>query len=236
MTGLEKGPARNMKKPTVPFQYLLFDLDGTLTDPKLGITSCVQYALRKFGIEEPDLDKLEPFIGPPLSDSFREFYGFDEQKALEGVAAYRERFTDVGIFENEIYPGIKEMLSHLQKAGKRLAVASSKPTVYVKKILQHFAIEEYFAVIVGSELDNTRSRKEEVIEEALRQLYQGEKVDNDKTVMIGDRKFDILGAKLSGLVSVGVSFGYALPGELEEAGADYIVDTVSQLEELLLTE
>lgn len=223
------------------FQYLLFDLDGTLTDPKLGITGCVQYALRRFGIEEPDLDKLEPFIGPPLADSFQEFYGFDEEKAAEAIVRYRERFSTIGLLENEIYPGIKEMLAHLKQAGKTLAVASSKPTVFVKKILQHFEIEQYFDIIVGSELDGTRARKEEVVEEALRQLYQifgdvqkrSDKKDNDRIVMIGDRKFDIQGAKLFNLVSVGVTFGYALPGELEEAGADYIVDTVTELEELL---
>lgn len=216
------------------FQYMLFDLDGTLTDPKPGITRCVQYALHRFGIEEPDLDKLEPFIGPPLTDSFQEFYGFDEQKALEAVEAYRERFRTVGKFENEIYPGIDVMLAHLKKAGKVLAVASSKPEVFVKQILQHFNIEQYFDVVVGSELNNTRSKKEEVVEEALRQLSHGEKIENDKIVMIGDRKFDIQGAKAFGLVSVGVSFGYALPGELEAAEADYIVDTVQQLEELLI--
>ena len=216
------------------FQYLLFDLDGTLTDPKLGITSCVQYALRKFGIEEPSLDRLEPFIGPPLADSFQEFYGFDEQKAAEAIRYYRERFSTVGLFENEIYPGIAEMLAHLKKSGKTLAVASSKPTVFVKKILEHFEIDCYFNVIVGSELDGTRARKEEVVEEALRQLRQVAEIKgNDGIVMIGDRRFDVQGAKLSGLVSVGVSFGYALPGELEEAGADYIVDTVAELEELL---
>lgn len=223
------------------FRYLLFDLDGTLTDPKLGITGCVQYALRKFGIEEPDLDKLEPFIGPPLADSFQEFYGFDEKKAAEAIVCYRERFCTIGLFENEIYPGVKEMLAHLKQAGKMLAVASSKPTVFVKKILQHFEIEQYFDIIVGSELDGTRARKEEVVEAVLRQLYQlfgdvqkrSDKKDNDRIVMIGDRKFDIQGAKLFNLVSVGVRFGYALPGELEEAGADYIVDTVAELEELL---
>lgn len=224
-----------MQESTGKFEYLLFDLDGTLTDPKLGITSCVQHALRKFGIEEPDLDKLEPFIGPPLPDSFQEFYGFDEQKTAEAVTAYRERFSTIGLFENEIYPGIEDMLSHLKQADKKLAVASSKPTVFVKQILQHFEIEQYFDVIVGSELDGTRYRKEEVVEEALRQLYHGEKVKNDTTVMIGDRKFDIQGAKTFSIVSVGVSFGYAAPGELEQAGADYIVDTVRQLEELLLT-
>lgn len=216
------------------FQTLLFDLDGTLTDPKLGITGCVQYALRKLGIEEPDLDKLESFIGPPLLESFYEFYGIEGQQALEAVAAYRERFSRIGLFENEIYPGIKEMLARLKAEGKRLAVASSKPTVYVEKILQHFAIAEYFDVIVGSELNHTRTKKEEVIEEALRQLCQGKEDTYDKTVMIGDRKFDIQGARNFGLISAGVSFGYAAPGELEEAGADYIVDSVAELEELLL--
>lgn len=226
------------------FQYLLFDLDGTLTDPKLGITGCVQYALHKLGIEEPDLDKLEPFIGPPLADSFQEFYGFGAEKSAEAIVYYRERFSTVGLFENEIYPGVDEMLAHLKRAGKTLALASSKPTVFVKKILQHFGIEPYFDVIVGSELDGTRARKEEVIEEALRQLRQiavcdqkeeflSDKEDNDGIVMIGDRKFDIQGAKLFNLVSVGVTFGYALPGELEAAGADYIVESVAALEELL---
>lgn len=215
------------------FQYLLFDLDGTLTDPKIGITTCVQYALHHFGVEEPDLDKLEGFIGPPLADSFQQFYGFNEKQAEAAIQVYRERFNTVGIYENEIYPGIPEMLVRLKNAEKKLAVASSKPTVYVQKILQHFGIEQYFDVIVGSELDGTRSQKEEVIEEALRQLCHDDKKENGKVVMIGDRKFDIQGAKEFGLISVGVSFGYAPPGELEQAGADYIVDTVAELEELL---
>lgn len=154
------------------YSYILFDLDGTLTDPKPGITGCVQYALHKFGIEEPDPDKLEPFIGPPLLDSFQEFYGFDEEKGLQAIAYYRERFSTVGLFENEIYPGIAQMLARLQKAGSRLAVASSKPTVFVTRILEHFEILSYFDVIVGSELDGTRGRKEEVVEEALRQLLR----------------------------------------------------------------
>lgn len=224
----------NNQKVQEKFQYLLFDLDGTLTDPKVGITSCVQYALRKMGIEEPNLNKLEPFIGPPLIDSFEEFYGFDEEQALQAVAFYRERFQTIGLFENEVYSGIPEMLAKLKQAGKRLAIASSKPTVYVLRILQHFEMEQYFDIIVGSELDGTRSRKKEVVEEALRQLLQGQKNEYDRSVMIGDRKFDILGAKEFGLTGVGVSFGYAKKGELEAAGADYIVDTVEQLETLLL--
>lgn len=215
------------------FQYLLFDLDGTLTDPKIGITSCVQYALHKMGIEEPDLDKLEPFIGPPLMDSFEEFYGFHEEQAKQAVDAYRERFSTIGLFENEVYPGIPQMLEKLKSMGKKLAIASSKPTVFVTQILEHFGMKQYFDVIVGSELNGAHSRKEEVVEEALRQLHHGKKGEYDTTVMVGDRKFDIIGAKAFGLTSVGVSFGYATEGELEAAGADYIVDTVEQLETLL---
>lgn len=254
------------------YQYILFDLDGTLTDPKIGITTCVQYALHKMGIEEPDPDKLEPFIGPPLTDSFRDFYDMDEEKAGQAVTYYRERFSTVGLLENEVYPGIPEMLAELKRAGKRLAIASSKPTVFVKKILEHFEICQYFDVIVGSELDGTRSRKEEVVEEALRQLLpeallirlstsalslerteaesEGNAVQENDTagyraengsigrvaVMVGDRKFDVEGAKEHCIVSVGVAYGYAAEGELAEAGADVIVETVEELGKVLLAD
>lgn len=230
------------------YQYILFDLDGTLTDPKLGITTCVQYALHKLGIEETDLDRLEPFIGPPLADSFREFYGMDEEKAGQAVVFYRERFSTVGLFENEIYPGIAGMLAALKDAGKKLAIASSKPTVFVKKILEHFEICQYFDVIVGSELDGTRSRKEEVVEEALRQLVPGrcETMTHESgllagqnemqqgIVMVGDRKFDIEGAKQYRIASIGVNYGYAREGELAAAGADIVVETVEELAKALL--
>ncbi len=213
------------------YQYILFDLDGTLTDPKIGITSCVQYALHKLGIEEPDLDELEPFIGPPLTDSFREFYGFDDETVQQAVIYYRERFSTVGLFENDIYPGIAQMLERLKQAERRLAVASSKPTVFVKQILEHFEILSYFDVIVGSELDGTRAKKEEVVEEALRQLLCGG--NGHDIVMVGDRKFDVEGAKAYGIDSIGVAYGYAACGELEEAGADVIVETVEELEKAL---
>lgn len=218
------------------YQYILFDLDGTLTDPKPGITGCVQYALHQFGIEEPDADKLEPFIGPPLLDSFREFYGFDEEKGQQAVVYYRERFSVVGLFENEVYPGIPQMLEKLQAAGCHLAVASSKPEVFVQRILKHFALWDYFEVIVGSELDGRRSRKEEVVEEALRQLtrFGKDKMTPENTAMVGDRKFDIQGARLFHITAVGVSYGYAAKGELEEAGADRIAGTVKELEGILL--
>lgn len=215
-------------------QYLLFDLDGTLTDPKIGITTCVQHALHSLGIEEPDLDKLEPFIGPPLKDSFMEFYNMDEEQAETAIAKYRERFSTVGMFENEVYPGIARMLRRCKKNGAKLAVASSKPEVFVKKILEHFHLAKYFDVIVGSELDGRRTDKEEVVREALHQLFQGDSIDYDNTVMIGDRKFDIIGAKDNKLVSVGVSYGYGSIEELKEEKPDYIARSVDELEDLLL--
>jgi phosphoglycolate phosphatase len=214
------------------FEYILFDLDGTLTNPKEGITKSVQYALADFEIDEPDLDKLETFIGPPLKDSFRDFYGFNEEKTDMAVEKYRERFTDIGIFENKIYPGIKDMLSKLHKKGKMIAIASSKPTVMVERILEHFDIDGYFDVVVGSELDGRRSRKEEVVEEALSQLVPQNKIGK-AVAMVGDRKFDIEGAKEFGLTGIGVSYGFAPKGELEKAGAEYIVDTVDELYALL---
>lgn len=228
------------------FEYILFDLDGTLTDPKEGICKSVQYALKKANIDEPDIDKLTPFIGPPLIDSFKDFYGMDEETAKQAVSDYRERFSVTGLYENEMYKGVDDMLCALKDKGIKLAVASSKPTVFVKKILKHFKIQRYFDVVVGSELDGTRSEKSEVVLEALRQLYNLENASEvsdflkenkaviKKTAMVGDRKFDINGAKSFGIAAVGVKFGYAPKGELEKAGADYIAPNVKDLEEYLL--
>ncbi len=218
------------------FEYILFDLDGTLTDPKLGITSSVQYALRALGIEEPSLDRLEPFIGPPLADSFREFYGLEGERLATAIDKYRERFATQGIFENEIYPGIPQMLADLKAKDKILAIASSKPTLFVEQILEHFEIRKYFDHVVGSNMDGTRGTKEEVVEETLRQMLTVEMTpaqERDAVAMVGDRKFDIEGASVHGITSVGVLFGYAPEGELEEAGADYIVNSVKSLQVLL---
>lgn len=218
------------------FKYILFDLDGTLTDPKLGITSSVQYALRALGIEEPSLDRLEPFIGPPLADSFREFYGLEGERLATAIDKYRERFATQGIFENEIYPGIPQMLADLKAKGKKLAIASSKPTLFVEQILEHFEIGKYFDHVVGSNMDGTRGTKEEVVEETLRQMLTVKMTPaqkRDAVAMVGDRKFDIEGARAHGITSVGVLFGYAPEGELEEAGADYIVNSVRSLQVLL---
>lgn len=215
-------------------KYLLFDLDGTLTDPKEGICTCVQYALASFGIQEPDLDKLEPFIGPPLKESFMHFYDMNEEQAQAAVEKYRERFRDTGIFENKLYDGIPQMLRTLNSKGMFLAVASSKPTVFVERILEHFGIRSYFKVVVGSELDGTRTEKNEVVEEALRQLFGDAPVEKNKVYMIGDRRFDIEGAKAQGVDSVGVTYGYGGMEELREARADYIVRSVEELQRFLL--
>lgn len=212
--------------------YLLFDLDGTLTNPQEGITKCVQHALKAFQIDEPDLEKLIPFIGPPLIQSFMDFYGFTEDQARQAVAVYRERFGTVGLFENFPYPGIQEMLKQLQAQGKILAVASSKPGVYVHRILEKFELAQYFLVIEGSNLDGTRVDKKEVIAEVLAQLGNP---SSDQLLMIGDRKFDVIGAREMGFGCVGVRFGFAAPGELEESGALYIAETVDDLTQYLLS-
>ncbi len=218
--------------------YVLFDLDGTLTDPKVGITTSVQYALASFGIEVSDLDELIPFIGPPLKDSFMEFYDFDDKKAEAAIEKYRERFKDIGIFENEIYPGVTEMVKKLKGNHKKLAVASSKPTVFVERILEYFEIKQYFDVIVGSELDGTRTDKAEVVREALTRLYGDSETEIEQkkkeTIMVGDRKFDVAGAKAEGITSVAVTYGYGPMDELKIAKPDYIVRSVEELEKLLL--
>lgn len=229
-------------------KYVLFDLDGTLTDPMVGITTCVQYALAAAGIEEPDLQKLTPFIGPPLKQSFMEFYGFSDEKAEQAVEKYRERFKDVGIFENEVYEGIPELLSSLKKEGMLLSVASSKPEVFVKRILTHFSIDSYFDAVVGSELDGRRTDKKEVVAEALKRLYEKDAEKAEKTegtalldaakrkytYMVGDRKFDIIGAKAEGVISVGVTYGYGSEEELLAEKPDFLAHSVDELKEILI--
>lgn len=211
--------------------YILFDLDGTLTDPKEGITKSFQYALAHFGINEPDLDKLEVLIGPPLRDSFIDFYGFTRENVNEAVMKYRERFATQGIYENIIYEGIPSMLQKLSDAGKMLAIASSKPTIFVEKILEHFEIKEYFHHIIGSNLDGTRSDKAEVVDAAIAEFG---KVNKEDIIMVGDRKFDVIGAHEREIEVIGVTYGYGGEEELMESGADYVVNTVEELENVLL--
>lgn len=214
------------------YQYLFFDLDGTLTNPKEGITKCVQYALGYYGIEEPDLDKLEVFIGPPLIGSFMEYYGLTEEQARGAVVKYRERFRNVGIFENQVYEGIPEMLEELQEQGKQLVVASSKPEEFVLRILEKFGLRSYFCEVAGASMDETRTEKADVIREAFARLHITEEMKQN-ILMVGDRKHDVEGAAACGIDCLGTYIGFARPGELERAGAAYIAHTVEEMREFL---
>lgn len=207
-------------------KYILFDLDGTLTDPKEGITKSVAYSLKKMRNIEVDVEELTKFIGPPLMDSYSEYYGFTEEESRKAIEYYREYFKDKGIYENIIYDGIKELLEKLKNKGKVLVVATSKPTVFAEVIIRHFDLEGYFTFIVGSNLDGSRTRKSEVIEAALKKLGINDLAD---VVMIGDRKHDIMGAKEVNVDSIGVVYGYGSFDELKKAGADHVVNSVNEL-------
>ena len=204
----------------------LFDLDGTLTDPKVGITRSVQYALSSAGVSVADLDTLTPYIGPPLQDSFVALAGLSEADAMKAVAKYREYFTEEGIFENVVYPGIRECLEALRSTGWRLGVATSKPTVFAERILDHFSLRSHFEVVVGAELDGTRRYKDEVIRHALRRL---EVAAHESCIMVGDREHDIIGAKVVGIRAVGVTWGFGTAEELSGAGAEVLVTHVGHL-------
>ena len=204
------------------FDIVLFDLDGTLTDPGEGITNSVAYALGKYGIDIQDKRELYKFIGPPLVDSFMKYYGFDEDKALQAVEYYREYFRDTGIFENEVYEGVEAMLKRLCDMGKKLVLATSKPEVFAVRILEHFDLKEYFTVVAGASMDSSRSKKGDVIAYALSMCGD---IDKATAIMIGDREHDIISAKQNSLKSVGVLYGYGNKEELKNAGADYIVSS-----------
>lgn len=208
------------------YDYFLFDLDGTLTDPGLGITNSVAYALEKYHISVKDRRELYPFIGPPLWRSFSEFYGFDEKQIRQAIMYYREYFGEKGLFENEVYAGIPDVLAALKQAGKTLLVATSKPEIYTNRILEHFDLVRYFDVVAGATMDETRNEKADIIAYALKQIADA---DKSKIVMIGDRKFDILGARENGIDSIGVLYGYGSRAELEEAQATYIAEKPEEL-------
>ncbi len=213
------------------YEYILFDLDGTLTDSGIGITNSVMYALKKYGIEVSHRSQLYRFIGPPLINSFENYYGLSEEKAKTSVEYYREYYRDKGIFENFLYDGVEDLLKTLQDNNKILIVATSKSEVFAKQVLEYFNIAKYFTYIAGSNIDGTRTKKDEVIKYALESCNI---IDISKVIMIGDREHDIIGAKKVGIDSIGVLFGYGDRNELEEAGADFIVDTVADIGKVLL--
>ncbi len=222
----------NMRKK-MKYQHILFDLDGTLTDSAEGITKSTAHALKHFNIEVEDLSSLNKFIGPKLQDSFMEYYDFTEEQADLAAEIFRQRFAKIGKFENKLYAGIKELLEKLKTSGRKLYVATSKPMVYSKEILDYFSISQYFEDIVGCELDGTRTDKSEVI------AYTIEKNGISKAerlVMVGDRKFDVLGAKENGLPVIGVLYGFGSRQELTESGADRLAEDLAELEKMLLEE
>ncbi|HEM2541832.1 TPA: HAD family hydrolase [Streptococcus suis] len=213
------------------YQTILFDLDGTLTDSGQGILNSVAYALEKMGIEEPDTANLNRFIGPPLYESFSRFYQLSPEDTQSAVDAFRVYFKEKGMFENQLYPGIIPLLEELRTAGKTLVIATSKPEIFAKQILEHFGIAHYFDVIAGASLDSSRISKANVIGYAINQLETFPK----QAVMIGDREHDIEGARMHQLPAIGVLYGYGNKQEFEKAGATMIVETVQDLKRVLLT-
>lgn len=207
-----------MKKRS--YETALFDLDGTLIDSGEGITNSVAYSLRKFGIEIKDKTELYRFIGPPLHESYEKFYGFSKEKAKTAVEYYREYYREKGIYENQVYEGVEELLKTLYDAGKTLIVATSKPKLFAEQILNYLDLAKYFIYIAGANMDGTMTKKAEVIQYGLTAANVS---DFSKAVMIGDREHDILGAKAIGIDAIGVLFGYGDYEELKNAGADYIV-------------
>ena len=219
------------------YDIILFDLDGTLTDPGEGITNSVAHALKKWGIEVADRSTLYRFIGPPLKDSFMDYCGFDDDAEGErAVAAYREYYHDIGIYENLVYDGIEELLKALKEKGKTVVLATSKPEPYAIRILVHFGLDKYFDVIAGATMDSTRVKKADVIAYAIEKIEDklGHPLDRTTAVMVGDRCQDVEGATANGLDSIGVLFGYGDEDEHEAAGATYIAPTVANVGEILL--
>lgn len=212
------------------YKYILFDLDGTVTDPGIGITNSVMHALKKFGIIEEDRRKLYKFIGPPLADSFQRFYQFSGEEAVLGIEYYREYYRDKGIFENVVYEGMEDLLASLKETGTELILATSKPEEFAKRILEHFHLDGYFSFVAGATMDEKRVKKAEVITYA---LESNGITDLSQVLMIGDREHDIIGAHETGVKAMGVLYGYGDRRELEKAGADYIAEDIEEIKKFL---
>lgn len=213
------------------YKNVLFDLDGTVTDPYMGITSSILHSLKYYGhIAAPEREALKPFIGPPLYASYMKYFGMDEKTAHEAVEHYREYYAVTGKFENELYDGIVELLASLKAAGVNVALATSKPEIFAGQILEHFGIAEYFDAVLGSTLDAKLIEKKDIIELLCRR--HGYKAE--ETLMIGDTAFDVIGAKENSVDSVAVTYGYGERGDLESALPTYICQSVAELKEIIL--
>ena len=217
-------------------KYVLFDLDGTLTESGPGIMNAAKIALNHFGIEENNVENLHKFVGPPLTESFGQRYGMNEADTQEAIAVFRKYYNVTGIYENSVFEGIQEMLQQLKSNGLLLSIASSKPRPMIDIVVDHFDIRKYFDVIVGCELDGTRSQKKEVVDEVIRLFGElsGDDAVLEHSIMVGDRMYDVNGARECGLECIGVTYGYGTRQELQESGAAYIVDSVNELGEKLL--
>ena len=211
------------------YDYILFDLDGTLTDSGPGIMNGFEYALGKMGIEIPDRSSLRKFVGPPLGDSFEKTLGFSPEDAAKGIAFYREYYAEKGVYENDVYPGVFELLDKLKASGKKMIVATTKAELMANVVMDHFGLRKYFDLMVAS---NNTDRKNKI--DVLKYAIENGGVDIEKAVMIGDRFYDVTGASHFGIDSVGVLYGYGSRQELEDAGATYIAETVENLSEILL--
>lgn len=207
-------------------KYVFFDLDGTLTDSAEGITNSVAYALKRWNIEVEDKSSLKCFVGPPLAESFERYFGFSKAQALDAVDEYRVYYSDKGIFENTVYPGIPELLGELRARGKRLILATSKPEHYARQILDHFDLLRYFDLVSGATMDSSRTRKELVVAHALSMLGE---IDLSACIMVGDRAQDVIGAAHNGIECIGVLYGYGDISELTAANAAYIADKVEDI-------
>ena len=213
------------------YKNLIFDLDGTLIEPKTGITRAIVYALKHYGFEIPesDYDSLTPFIGPPLTDSFTRYFGFDHAKAREAVEKYREYYSVTGLFECSVYPGIPNLLMQLHQAGVQVYLATSKPQIFAETLLKHLKLDHFFTIIAGSTLDHTRDQKSQVLDWLLSQAH----LKPETCLMIGDRHYDVEGARTCGIDAVAVSYGYGSGEEFDLCAPAYRAETVEDLAELL---
>lgn len=216
------------------YKFLLFDLDGTITDSEEGILNCVRYGLTSCGFPVPDYDTLKAFIGPPLVVSYQEICGLSYEDTEAAILKYRERYSEKGIFENRLYDGISELLFDLKNSGYKIALATSKPEIFARRILDHFGIAEAFDAVAGSSINREDETKADMIRLAMERLGLAEE-NKREVLMIGDRKHDILGAKECGVDVAGVKYGYAPEGELTEYGADIIAESVAALRAFLIS-
>jgi phosphoglycolate phosphatase len=212
------------------YDPILFDLDGTLTDPKEGITKSILHALSGLGIVENDIDVLVSFIGAPLFECLRTRYSLTEEETRRAVELYREYYSSTGLYENIVYPGIPELLEHLKNGGKTLLVATLKPTMFAERVLDHFDLRRHFDLVIGSDLDPTGIAKPHIIQRALSKLPDAPR---ERIIMVGDREHDVNGARINGIDSLAVTYGYGSLEELRSANPTYLADSVRDVEALL---